>query len=401
MILCVSCGLGHLLDNHTRRCAIRITHSEIDYVVLGCAEPGLHLVDDGKDVGRKFLNAIVLFGFRGHKLSIMTRVTVIGAGPAGTAAAISALRHGASVHLYEKSRFPRHKVCGEFLSPETGHLLDQLGVDWRAAKPAPLKRLMLCFEGKRSISQLPEGAYGLSRHAMDAMLLCKALQNGAQLYREQGERSSGPTVIASGRKSHAAKGDRLFGFKAHFEGPANDSMELYFQKDGAYVGVNAVECGVTNVCGIAPEATLAAYDFEIDRYVETIPILSARLANMTRKWNWLRVGPLVFENQLKNGTTFPEYYAGDSLSFVDPFTGSGMLTALLTGILAGEFAASGKSVADYIDTCGNAIRNPIIAARLIRLSIRFGVAPWMQMLVPHRLLFRLTRPRVIPPRMYS
>jgi len=41
---------------------------------------------------------------------------VVGAGPAGSAAAISAAKKGATVLLLERSRFPRHKVCGEFVS---------------------------------------------------------------------------------------------------------------------------------------------------------------------------------------------------------------------------------------------------------------------------------------------
>jgi len=43
------------------------------------------------------------------------RIRVIGAGPAGAAAAIAARLEGVEVDLFEKSRFPRQKVCGEFL----------------------------------------------------------------------------------------------------------------------------------------------------------------------------------------------------------------------------------------------------------------------------------------------
>ncbi len=51
---------------------------------------------------------------------------VIGAGPAGCAAAITAARTGASVFLLERGRFPRHKVCGEFVSAESLDLLQDL-----------------------------------------------------------------------------------------------------------------------------------------------------------------------------------------------------------------------------------------------------------------------------------
>ena len=59
---------------------------------------------------------------------------IIGAGPAGTSAAISAARQGARVLLLERGRFPRHTVCGDFVSAESlGLLADLLDPD-----PAPL-----------------------------------------------------------------------------------------------------------------------------------------------------------------------------------------------------------------------------------------------------------------------
>jgi flavin-dependent dehydrogenase len=55
------------------------------------------------------------------------RIHILGGGPAGSAAALAALRQGArnGVRVIEKSRLPRHKVCGEFFSPEIGPELEQ------------------------------------------------------------------------------------------------------------------------------------------------------------------------------------------------------------------------------------------------------------------------------------
>src|SRR5713101_397396 len=58
---------------------------------------------------------------------------IIGGGPAGTSAAISAARGGASVLLLERGRFPHHKVCGEFVSAESLGLLTSLLDPDRAA----------------------------------------------------------------------------------------------------------------------------------------------------------------------------------------------------------------------------------------------------------------------------
>jgi len=55
-------------------------------------------------------------------------INILGGGPAGSAAALAALREGTQVRMVEKSKLPRHKVCGEFFSPEIGPELEKLGV---------------------------------------------------------------------------------------------------------------------------------------------------------------------------------------------------------------------------------------------------------------------------------
>jgi flavin-dependent dehydrogenase len=98
-----------------------------------------------------------------------TTVTVLGAGPAGASAAIAALQAGAAVDLIEKSRFPRHKVCGEFLSPEIAQILERLGVwsAFQACGPVSIRRLSLYFAKSEKHCRLPEAAFGLSRYSFD------------------------------------------------------------------------------------------------------------------------------------------------------------------------------------------------------------------------------------------
>ena len=55
-------------------------------------------------------------------------VAIIGAGPAGSAAAISLARRGYAVALIDKERFPREKLCGDFINPSNWPMLEQLGV---------------------------------------------------------------------------------------------------------------------------------------------------------------------------------------------------------------------------------------------------------------------------------
>jgi flavin-dependent dehydrogenase len=73
------------------------------------------------------------------------------------------------------------------------------------------------------------------------------------------------------------------------------------------------------------------------------------LEPLRRSWKWIFTGPLEFQQRVASADTF--YRAGDALSFVDPFTGSGLLCAIATGALAGEAAGSSISYAEYRMRC--------------------------------------------------
>ncbi|MBI1791309.1 MAG: tryptophan 7-halogenase [Acidobacteria bacterium] len=319
----------------------------------------------------------------------MSLIRIVGAGPAGTAAAITALAEGCAVELFEKSPFPRHKVCGEFLSPEAAGLLDSLGVGsaFRQAAPATLRRVVLNFGSRQKMLRLGEPAYGLSRYVLDNLLLRRALDEGAVLGRTP---YSGPaTILARGRPSRPS-GDRLFGFKAHFRGPVDDAVDLFFQ-GRCYVGVSAVENEVTNVCGLAPESLLRLYRFEIEGLVESDARLRARLAPLTRITRWFFSGPV----GLGGPDPHPDAYtAGDTLGFVDPFTGSGITAALLSGKIAGHSAAIHRSLADHFAECRRLLARQYLVASIARWALDHALAepliPW----IPGSWLFHATRPGV-------
>jgi flavin-dependent dehydrogenase len=340
-------------------------------------------------------------------------VHIIGAGPAGSAAAIAALQHDASVRLFEKSVFPRHKVCGEFLSPEIAPVLDRLGV-WSAfaqAQPAPLKRVNLYFGAKRKHWKLTNPGFGLSRYALDDLLVRHALACGATLLRECGVRECGiresgapesakaspddvPTIVAHGRQTPAPKGSRLFGFKAHFEGPIDDCVDLFFFS-GCYAGVSAVENQTTNVCALAPETLLQAHGFQIDSLLERSLPLRERIAPLKRRMDWLITGPLVFRGNFHATPQQNVYCAGDALGFVDPFTGSGILAALVTGQMAGIAAARCVPGGDYLEDCRQSLGVQYRTVAFLRKMIQNGIAERVAGFLPGRLLFELTRPRSV------
>lgn len=323
-------------------------------------------------------------------------MTVVGAGPAGSAAAIAARLAGAGVSIFEKSQLPRHKVCGEFFSPEAEPLLEQLGA-WPAffdAKPYVIRQLELHFPRATKRAKLPEPAYGLTRYRFDRLLLDRALAVGASFERAPAPAEPMPPVVmAAGRRFEGKRGGRLFGFKAHFTGPQSDSVALYFF-DHCYVGVNCAEDGLTNVCGLGPEEALARHGFAPDSLLATFAALRERVAPLHRSMDWLVTGPLYFRNRLDAPPAPGHYYAGDQLSFVDPFTGTGMLSALISGSAAGKAAATGQDPAAYLKTITQKLRPALRVSSVFRWAIETGWADRFVNWIPADLLVGWTRPKL-------
>jgi hypothetical protein len=335
----------------------------------------------------------------------------VGGGPAGSSAALSALMHSAAATIIEKSRLPRHKVCGEFLSPEACGILNQLQCLDRIRElgPAIIRRMTLHLNvgggrGRWGLGEkccaLTEPALGLSRYALDHVLFETAVARGAVPVRESFSihetgtspaDSRGNLVLAIGRKATMPGGNRLFGFKAHFAGPLDDAVELFFF-DGCYVGVSSVEGGATNVCGLAPERVLRACGFRHDELLSRSRALALRVSPLSRTMPWLTVGPLVFGHSLRAPHEEGVYRAGDALAFTDPFAGSGMLNAMLTGSLAGQAAARNLPVSDYVRDCRHALERSFQISAIFRLLLKTGLAPLLAGPVPGRWLMQWTRP---------
>ncbi|MGE0128458.1 MAG: NAD(P)/FAD-dependent oxidoreductase [Blastocatellales bacterium] len=324
-------------------------------------------------------------------------VIVIGAGPAGSTVSTLLAREGLRALLLEKSRFPREKLCGEFITPECMNVFYRLGVSERMfdAGAEIINEWTLFAPDGRGVrvpmEWIADGhkhAIGLSRAQMDLILLEEARKAGVDVRegfhvsprfrREDGmsfiegktsdgavERFSAPVVIdASGRNGafsnlfdradRAARqttllgGSRLFGCKVHLR--AVEGMrgigELFFFHDG-YGGMSSVENDRANLCFITTEATLreAKGDREklLDLTMRSNPAALSRLRNIVIDGEWLGTGPITYGRWRPAPGVIS---IGDAGAFIDPFTGSGILLALNSGELAAEVI--GQSLADGV-----------------------------------------------------
>jgi flavin-dependent dehydrogenase len=112
-------------------------------------------------------------------------LAIIGAGLAGLSLSIQLAKQGYTVILFEKERFPFHKVCGEYVSMESWSFLKSLGLQLEEMKLPVIDTLILSApNGKALITKLPLGGFGISRFLLDALLAGIAKKNGVVLLEE-------------------------------------------------------------------------------------------------------------------------------------------------------------------------------------------------------------------------
>lgn len=302
----------------------------------------------------------------------MTRdVVIIGAGPGGACAAIGLRRRGFNVLLLEKDRFPRPKLCGEFISPEVHRLSEELGIaeHLRLASPAELHIARLHLYGEPAIEiPLPAHALGLSRATLDELLLRRAAALGAEVCEqatvESAKRESTghftvtfqrgsqrhdvtarAVICAAGRwnrwtstrthnGTHAPRA--AYGLKAHFKPQVASpgTLDLHFF-EGGYCGIAPVEDGRANVCSLIEKSLLRpgmAEGDDAEAVLLAQPSLAAQLGSSGRLTDFLFTGPLIFNRPQPVADSM--LMVGDSAAFIDPFCGDGISIAMHSGLLA-------------------------------------------------------------------
>ncbi|HYC91107.1 MAG TPA: FAD-dependent monooxygenase [Thermoanaerobaculia bacterium] len=278
-------------------------------------------------------------------------VAIIGAGPAGSTLAALLAARGVAVTLFDRDAFPRDKLCGEFLSYDALPVVESLGVSLEGAPRITHCRVV----GARTYEfDFPHEARGISRLLFDDLLLRTAIARGA-LFRTStvSELPAAKVVVGAwgrwGRfdqqlhRSFVDVKDRNFGFKRHYRPTANrqlptanQSIDLYAFHRG-YLGVNAVEGGIVNICGLVHASRLAGHKGRWDAFVETLRAEEPRLeslyaAHEPAQEHFLSSEPVIF--RARSAVEGGVFMIGDASGVIDPLTGNGMAMAVQSALLA-------------------------------------------------------------------
>jgi flavin-dependent dehydrogenase len=277
---------------------------------------------------------------------------VIGAGPAGSACAITTARAGAKVLLLEKDHFPRQKVCGEFVSPESLGLLHGLldGGQFRSCAQIVSSRIFL--DKKTLTLPVKPPAQSIPRFDLDPALFAAAQRAGAQVYESivvsdvqhkevfhvcttESTYSARAVVNATGRWSKLTQfdvtgKDKWLGLKAHFsEQSPPQSVDLYFFP-GGYCGVTPVGPDSINACAMVRA--------DVAHTLEDVFAREPHLFQRSRAWRPLfatvTTSPLYFREPATELDGM--FLAGDAAGFIDPFAGDGISLALQSGTLVAQ-----------------------------------------------------------------
>jgi flavin-dependent dehydrogenase len=274
----------------------------------------------------------------------MKEVTIAGGGLAGLALGIALRNENLPVTILEAGNYPRHRVCGEFISGIGQGELSALGISdvfERAVRPqatAWFDNSRLLFEGI-----LPEPAYGVSRYALDHSLSHRFVQLGGTLMTGQRIGSGLPregTVWATGRKAIPGRPGHAsgwMGIKAHYHGLTRVADLEVHLGDGSYVGVSPVEEGWSNVTGLFREETVAHAgpgEALLERALRAVGLreLATRLEKAQMRSGSLKgVHRLALGWQREFGDGLR---IGDAAAIIAPVTGNGMTMALQGALCA-------------------------------------------------------------------
>ena len=293
-------------------------------------------------------------------------ILILGGGLAGLTAAIHLTKLGHQVTVIEKNHYPKHKVCGEYISNEVLPYLNYLDLNISDLHPTNIKNIEFStVSGKIIQSTLLLGGFGISRYTLDEYLYKKAIANGCKIIQDTVESivfnneeftvtTSDKTIFKSeivigafGKRSNIdqklnrnfiQKKSHWLAVKAHYSGDfPNDVVGLHNFK-GGYCGVSKVENNRINICYLADYETFKKHK-NINDYQEQVVTQNPYLKAIFSKSKSLFENPLTISQISFDKKQTVENHIlmiGDTAGLIHPLCGNGMAMAIHSAKIVSE-----------------------------------------------------------------
>lgn len=279
-------------------------------------------------------------------------ITIVGGGLAGLTLGIGLRQRNVPVTVLEVGKYPRHRVCGEFINGQGVESLKRLGLLDLLERTGVITAKTTAFHNGRlssGLKQLPTSALCISRWSLDAALAEEFRRLGGELRERERKREIHAVefvVHANGRQMQPVEsGWRWFGMKAHARNVSLQAdLEMFLNRD-SYVGVSCLPGGEVNICGLFRRRTGDAVSSPTAReWFKCIPHpkLQERLASAQfDESSFCSVGGLSLRPQ--RAAQSRQCRVGDAITMIPPLTGNGMSMAFESAEIAiAPLAASSR-----------------------------------------------------------
>lgn len=306
---------------------------------------------------------------------ISRKLHIIGGGLAGLSLGIGLRKAGVPVVVHEAGNYPRHRVCGEFISGVTDAVLSRLGI--LDAFEGALAPRSLCWMNQRDFIHrgcLPEPARAISRYRLDERLANRFQDLGGELQADQRIAvGNGEGWIRASGRAYKAGGTRI-GLKAHVRGPAlHADLDMHLAGNG-YIGLVEIEDGWINACGIfRADRSIRGRGMELlGAYLRAgghHALATSLLAAEVRESSFCAVAGFDPGPQSPRAA---ELGIGDVERMIPPFTGNGMSMAFEAAATALDPIVAWSTGEASWEAARNVVRRRL-AARFRKRMIASGI----------------------------
>ncbi len=298
-------------------------------------------------------------------------LAVVGGGLAGLSLSIQLARSGHKVIVFEKEKYPFHRVCGEYISNESWDFLESLGVELRSLGVSHIKRLQVSdVHGNFFEQLLPLGGFGISRYKLDHQLAQLAKENNVTIHEQtrvneisykdnkfilattNGDFEATFTAAGFGKRSNldikwkrsfaTAKSNRLnnyIGIKYHIRCDfPNDLIALHNFKNG-YCGLSKIEDDKYCLCYLTTAGNLQNSANDIKRMEQDILSANPHLKKIFGECEMLWKEPVTISQISFDKKSLIQDHVlmiGDAAGMITPLCGNGMSMALHASKIAAE-----------------------------------------------------------------